>query len=90
MIMKHNLAHQSNKLLLQTAEEPFAAGNPQESDFSTISLQGEMGFPASCGSLAGGSRTKLLKNSFTHRGQKVLGTQGGPGVPGAIVGKARG
>lgn len=45
-------------------------------------------FPVSCGSLAG-NRTKLLKTSFTCRGQ-VFGTQGGPGVPGAIVGKARG
>lgn len=47
-------------------------------------------FPVSCGSLAGGNRTKLLKTSFTCRGPTVFGTQGGSGVPGAIVGKARG
>lgn len=47
MIMKHNIAHQSNKLLVQTAEKPFAAGSPQESDSSTVSLQEERdGFPS--------------------------------------------
>lgn len=45
--MKHNIAHQSNKLLVQTAEKLFAAGSPQESDSSTVSLQEERdGFPS--------------------------------------------
>lgn len=47
----------------------------------------ERGLLVSCGCLAGRSRTKLLKASLTRRGEKVLGTQCGLGVPGAIVGR---
>lgn len=39
--VKHNPTHKFNKLLLQTEEEPFAVGNPQESHSSIVSLQEE-------------------------------------------------